>query len=348
MRSVIGRPVTAVCLLALSACASTRPLALEPVAFPPLEKITELAVRVPRRGELPPLAGRVQQYRIVPKDTLLDVARNADLGYQEVKDANRQVDEWIPPAGLAVVVPTQWILPRTSQHGIVVNIPEMRMYMFPPHTQPGDKVLVRTWPIAIGTDDDPTPVGPFKITSKDKNPTWYVPDSIYKTMDRPRRVVPPGPDNPMGAYRIRLSTGLYSIHGSDTPWAIGRETTHGCLRLYPEDIGELYGLIKPAMSGEMVYEPVKIGAAEGRVYVEVHEDVYRHFPSLDAEAARVVREARMSGQVDPERLRQAVRERRGVPVDVTRGRAAASSVLTQTPADEPPPPAARGARRPRG
>ena len=349
MRSSIGRAATAICLLTLSACASKRPPAApEPVAFPPLEKITELAVRVPRRGELPPLAGRVQQYRIVPKDTLLDVARNADLGFHEVKDANRQVDEWIPPAGLEVVVPTRWILPRTRQRGIVVNIPEMRMYMFPPRTQPGDKVLVRTWPIAIGTDEDPTPVGSFTITSKDKNPTWYVPDSIYKTMDRPRRVVPPGPDNPMGAYRIRLSKGLYSIHGSDTPWAIGRETTHGCLRLYPEDISELYGLIKPPMGGEMIYEPVKIGAADGRIYVEVHEDVYRRFPSLDAEADRVVREARMSAQVDRERLREAVRERRGVPVDVTRGRIP-SSVLTQTPADESsPPPASHGARRPRG
>lgn len=307
-------------LIAFSACTAKRPPApLPPPPPPPLEKITALPARVPRRGELPPVIGRVQQYRIAPKDTLLDVARNAGLGFQEVKDANREVDEWIPPPGREVVVPTRWVLPRTRQRGIVVNIPEMRMYLFPPRSKPGEQVVVRTWAVAIGSDETPSPIGPFTVTSKDKNPTWHVPDSIYRTMDKPRRhVVPPGPDNPMGEYRIRLSKEAYSIHGTNTPWAIGRETTHGCLRLYPEDIGDLYGLIKPPMSGELVYEPVKVGAADGRIYVEVHDDVYRRFRDLEREAFRVVREAHVATQVDPERLRQAVRERTGVPVDVTR------------------------------
>src|SRR5262245_23339557 len=239
MRSAVTRGVLlGVCLLAASGCALRQPAPGPPPPPPPLEKITELPVRVPRKGELPPVIGHVQRYRIVPKDTLLDVARNAGLGFQEVKDANRDVDEWIPPAGLDVTVPTRWILPRTSHRGIVVNVPEMRMFMFPSGAKPGDKVVVRTWAIAIGTDDAQAPVGTFTIISKDNNPTWYVPDVIYKSMDRPRRVVPPGPYNPMGAYRIRLAKGLYSIHGSNTPWAIGRETTHGCLRLYPEDISE--------------------------------------------------------------------------------------------------------------
>ena len=261
-------------VIALSGCGVKRqPSIPTPAPPPPLEKITALRVRVPRRGELPPVAGKVQRYRIVPKDTLLDVARNAGLGFQEVKDANRSVDEWIPPPGQEVVVPTRWILPRTAAHGIVINIPEMRMFMFPTHTRPGEEVVVRTWAVAIGSDDTPSPVGPFTVTAKDKNPTWYVPDDIYRTMDHPRHVVPAGPDNPMGEYRIRLSKGLYSIHGTDTPWAIGRETTHGCIRLYPEDIGDLYALIKPPMCGELVYEPVKLGEVDGHLYVEVHDDV---------------------------------------------------------------------------
>lgn len=292
----------------------------EPLAPPPLERVTALSVRVPGPGDLPPLVGRVQHYRIVQKDTLLDVARNAGLGFQEVKDANREVDEWIPPAGLDVVVPTEWILPRAPQRLIVVNIPEMRMYMFPPRTKPGDEVVMRTWAVGIGDRSTPSPIGSFTVRSKDKNPTWYVPDSIYKTMAPPRRrVVPPGPDNPMGAYRIRLSSGDYSIHGTDTPWAIGRQTTHGCIRLYPEDIGELYELVNPSTRVELVYEPVKLGEANGRLYVEAHDDVYRRFPSLESEAFRLVKAAGATERVDPERLRQAVRDRRGVPVDVTRG-----------------------------
>src|SRR5215471_10219956 len=282
MRTVVRWVLVGISVLTASACAERRPPTVAPpTSFPPLERITELHVRVPATGELPPVVGHVQQYRIVPKDTLLDVARNADLGFQEVKDANREVDEWIPPAGRVVVVPTRWILPRARQNGIVINIPEMRLYMFPRRTKPGEQVVVRTWPIAIGSDDTPSPVGPFTVISKDKNPTWYVPDSIYRTMDPPRRhVVPPGPDNPMGAYRLKLSHGLYSIHGSNTPWAIGRETTHGCLRLYPEDLPVLYAMVKPPMNGEMVYEPVKVGTTDGRIYIEVHDDVYHRFHSL--------------------------------------------------------------------
>jgi L,D-transpeptidase ErfK/SrfK len=312
---------TLVLLVVASAC-STR----QPAPPPPLDRITAVPVRVPDRAELPPLVGHMQTYRIVAKDTLLDVARNAGLGFQEVKDANREVDEWIPPPGLDVVVPTRWILPRARPQGIIINIPEMRMYMFPPKPKPGEEIVLRTWAVAIGDTDTPSPVGPFTISSKDKNPTWYVPDSIYKRMDPPRRrVVPPGPDNPMGEYRIRMSKGDYSIHGTDTPWAIGRETTHGCIRLYPEDIGELYSLVKPSMRGEMVYEPVKVGETDGHIYVEAHDDVYHHFRSLEGEAQRVVRAAGVADRVDPVLVREAVRERRGVPVDVTRG----SGLLTK-------------------
>jgi L,D-transpeptidase ErfK/SrfK len=171
--------------------------------------------------------------------------------------------------------------------------------------------------VAIGEDDTPTPHGRFTIRSKDKNPTWYVPDSIPRS-ERPRRVVPPGPDNPMGEYRIRTSRGAYAIHGTDTAWAIGRQTTHGCIRLYPEDIGELYGLVKPSMVGEFVYEPVKIGTDGRRVYVEVHEDIYKRFRSLEREAQRLVRAAKLTNRVDPDRLRAAVRDQLGVPIDVTR------------------------------
>ncbi len=316
-RGLIGLVVAASAAVSVSGCAVLRGHEPPPPP-PPLQKITAFEARIPGRGELSPVVGRVQTYRIAPKDTLLDVARNAGLGFQEVKDANRYVDEWIPPAGEDVTVPTRWILPAARLEGIVVNVPEMRMFMFPQHTAPGQFVPVRTWAIAIGADETPSPTGTFRITSKDKNPTWYVPDSIYRTMDKPRRVIPPGPNNPMGEYRIRLSKGLYSIHGTDTPWAIGRQTTHGCIRLYPEDIGDLYQMVTPKTGGTMVYEPVKLGMDQGQVYIEVHDDVYKRFPSLEREAFRLVRAAGVESLIDPEQLRDAVRARRGVPTDITR------------------------------
>ena len=287
-----------------------------------LEKVTSVRTRVPRRGELPGVVGRMQSHRIQPKETLLDVARDAGLGFNEVKAPNPGVDEWIPPPGRDVVVPTQWIVPRSSYRGLVVNIPEMRLYMFPQKTKPGELIIVRTWAIGIGADETPSPVGPFQIVSKDRHPTWHVPDSIYEKMDPPRRrVVPPGPDNPLGDYRMRLSKGLYSIHGTDIAWSVGRLTTHGCIRLYPEDIGQLFRLVRPGMGGELIYQPIKFGEANGQVYVEVHEDLYRRMGDLQRHALALARQARLINRVDLERLRQAVREQRGVPVVVSRAAA---------------------------
>lgn len=314
VRVRIGIALAALVALVFAGCSSRLP---PPPGPPPLEKITSVPVRVPAKGEPPAVIGREQTYRLVPKDTLLDVARNAGLGINEVKAANRELDEWVPPAGNIALVPTRWILPRTRHRGIVINVPEMRLYMYPQRTKPGDTVVVRTWAVAIGEDDTPTPHGPFTIRSKDKNPTWYVPDSIPKS-ERPVRVVPPGPDNPMGEYRIRTSRGAYAIHGTDIAWAIGRQTTHGCIRLYPEDIDDFYELVQPSMVGEFVYEPVKVGTDGDRVYVEVHDDIYKRFRSLEREAQRVVKAAKLTKRVDPERLRVAVKERLGVPIDVTR------------------------------
>jgi L,D-transpeptidase ErfK/SrfK len=315
MRAFCSRAAL-VALTIFAACSSRRP---EPLLLAPplLERVTVFETRVPKPSELPPVVGRLQTYQIVHKDTLLDVARNAGLGFNEVKDANRGVDEWIPPEGAHVLVPTSWILPRTRQRGLVINVPEMRLYMFPQKTKPGQTVRVHTWAVAIGDDSTPTPNGSFTIRSKDKNPTWYVPDSIPRS-ERPRRVVPPGPDNPMGEYRIRTSKGLYTIHGTDIPWAIGRQTTHGCVRLYPEDIDDLFTMVRPSMSGEFVYEPVKLGERGGRVYIEVHDDVYRRYRSLEREAMRLVKAAKLTHRIDAARLRTAVTERLGVPIDISR------------------------------
>ena len=318
------RVATVVGFVALCAGCSPRPL-------PPLlggpsgdaaAKITVVRMRVPKQGQAPQVLGRMQSHTVAPKETLLDVAREAGLGFNEVKDANRDVDEWVPPAGLEVAVPTQWIPPRSSYRGLVINIPEMRLYLFPEKTKAGDDVAVHTWAIGIGTDETPSPVGAFRITAMDKNPTWYVPDSIYRKMDPPkRRVVGPGPDNPLGEYRMRLSKGLYSIHGTNIPWSIGRLTTHGCIRLYPEDISQLFAMVRVGTTGQLLYQPIKLGESGGEIYAEVHEDIYGRVPNLERAALNLARETRLMDRIDTDLLRQAVREKRGVPVVVTRGEA---------------------------
>ena len=301
----------------LSACG---PILLGRLRSPtPPEKITTALARVPVSGELPGLVGRVQYHKLKTGETLLDVARDAGLGFHEVRDANPTIDEWIPPEGAEVVVPSRWILPRSRYRGLVVNIPEMRMYVFPTNARPGELVPLRTWAVGIGTEDAPSPIGPFTIRSKDANPTWIVPDDIYKTMDNPQRVVPPGPDNPMGAYRIRLSHGAYAIHGTNDPWSIGRLTTHGCIRLYPEDLEVLYPKVEAGMPGELVYEPVKIGVRDDRVYVEVHADVYGRIRDFDGYARAELKKAGVAARIDKDRFLAAVKAKRGIPVDVTKG-----------------------------
>lgn len=283
------------------------------------EKITAALARVPTTDELPGIVGRMQVHRVKEGETLLDVAREAGLGFHEVRDANPSIDEWVPPPGAEVVVPSRWILPRSRYRGVVVNIPEMRMYVFPTNAKPGELVSLRTWAVGIGTEEAPSPIGPFTIRSKDANPTWIVPDSIYKTMDNPRRVVPPGPDNPMGAYRIRLSHGLYAIHGTNDPWSIGRLTTHGCIRLYPEDLEVLYPNVDPGMPGELVYQPVKIGVRDARVFIEVHADVYGRIKNFDDYARAELKKAGVAPRIDKDRFLAAVKAKRGVPVDITKG-----------------------------
>ncbi len=285
----------------------------------PIRRVTAVTVRVPTSWQTPPLVGRVQHHRVVAGENLLEVARAAGLGFREVRDANPTIDEWEPRAGVDILLPSRAILPRTSYRGLIINIPEMRLYYFPADAMAGERVPVLTWPIGIGAEEAPSPVGPFTVKSKDENPTWVVPASIQRTMEHPRAVVPPGPDNPLGDYRIRLSIDVYAIHGTNDPWTVGRLTTHGCIRLYPEDIETLYPLVETGTPGEIVYQPVKFGESGGHVYVEVHQDVYQMFPSLETHAFQVLDGSGLTSRVDAELLRTAVRAKTGVPTDVTRG-----------------------------
>jgi L,D-transpeptidase ErfK/SrfK len=310
-----GGATALVLALVVAGCGPWR---ARPAPPEPLRKITAAEARVPRSGELPGLVGHLQRHRVTPPETLLDIARNAGLGFRELRDANPTIDEWVPPAAASVTVPSRWIVPRSRYRGLVVNIPEMRLYMFPNDARPGERVPMLTWAVGIGVEESPSPVGAFTVRSKDANPTWIVPESILRTMEKPKRVVPPGPDNPLGAYRIRLSKGLYSIHGTNDPWSIGRLTTHGCIRLYPEDIEALYPLVKRGTPGELVYQPVKLGEEAGRIYVEVHDDVYGKIRDLQAHASAEVRKAGLTKRVDADLLRAAVTHKRGIPTDVTR------------------------------
>lgn len=214
--------------------------------------------------------GVARMVQVREKDTLLDIAREFGLGYNQITSANPGVDPWIPPAGSLVQVPLAFVLPRNCPDaGLVVNLAEMRLYYF---LRSGDRDFFFTAPIGIGREGYLTELGTYTVRSKTANPTWVVPDSIRKDEpDLPARV-PPGPDNPLGDFAFRLSRNLYAIHGTNRPWGIGRRVSHGCMRLYPEDVGALYPLVPVGTEVRVVYEPIKFGWARGRLWIQVFED----------------------------------------------------------------------------
>lgn len=298
-----------------------------PPAVDKMVKESGFTAYVPRDNETPGVVGKLGRYRVQTGDNLLDIARAGGLGFRELRDANPRIDEWEPKAGIELTLPTRRILPHPTRYqGLVINIPEFRVYLFPIDTKLGERTPIMTWPVGIGAEYAQSPVQQFRVKSKDEKPTWVVPDSIYAKMEEPRkRVVPPGPDNPLGDYRIRLDFDLYAIHGTNDAWSVGRLTTHGCVRLYPEDIEVVYGIVDRGYPGEFVYQPVKVGERKGRVFIEVHQDVYAVFPDLQAHAQSVVAKANLQDRVDPDHVALAVKQALGIPIDVTRDAAHAGT-----------------------
>jgi L,D-transpeptidase ErfK/SrfK len=250
----------------------------------------------------------------------LDIARFYDLGYNEITEANPGVDPWIPKPSQMILLPTAWALPDVEFKGVVVNIPEMRLYYFRPGAE--GTVIVTTFPVGLGRDDWRTPEGKFRIRGKTVNPTWVLPESIKAEHRRDGKPAPdfiPGgaPDNPLGRYRLELTLPLYGIHGTDIPWGVGMQVSHGCVRLYPEDIERLFPMVPVRTPGEFVYQPVKVGVRDGHVFLEVHKDIYDMTPGPYREALRLIDKSRLRSCVDFGRIKRAVLEQSGVPMDVT-------------------------------
>jgi L,D-transpeptidase ErfK/SrfK len=209
------------------------------------------------------------------KDTLLDIARHYGLGYEEITNANPGVDPWLPGAGTVVVVPKQRLLPRAPHAGIVINLPEHRLYWYPP-VPAGQAPVVWSFPVSIGKMDWNTPLGRTTIVSKAKDAPWIPPKSVReehaKRGEPLPAVVPGGADNPMGRYKMALGIpgGAYFIHGTNRPAGIGMQVTHGCMRLYPEDIEALYGMVTVGTQVTIVNQPYKWGWVDGELLIEVH------------------------------------------------------------------------------
>jgi L,D-transpeptidase ErfK/SrfK len=259
--------------------------------------------------------GETRTVTVRDGDTLLDIARYHDLGYEELHDANPGLDPWVPTVGARVLLPTAFVLPCCTYEGLVINVPELRAYFYRPGRRAGT-TIVQTFPLGLGRREFPTPRGVFHVRGKSVNPTWGVPESIRREHLRERgdgrRFIKGGdPDNPLGKYRLELDRSLYRIHGTNFPWGIGRLVSHGCVQLYPEDIEHLFPLVPIGTRVEFVYQPVKVGYRDGTTWLESHPDRYARGGSPLAQATTALQTRRL--EASAARLRAAVVQRDGVP-----------------------------------
>ena len=268
------------------------------------------------------VVGRNQVYIARYEDTLLDIARRFGMGLAELRLANPEVDIWLPGAGTAIRVPSRFILPEGPRSGLVVNVAEMRIYYFPK-----GESIVRTWPISIGRVGWETPLGKTSIVRKKARPTWYPPDSIREEAARSGdplpRIVGPGPGNPLGSHALYLGFPQYLIHGTNKPFSIGMRVSHGCVRMYPEHIVELYELVEPGTPVTLVHQGVKAGWAGDKLYLEVHRETgvpdEEARPSMTKVVSSLIAATPAMGAplaLDWERVEEALATANGIPIAV--------------------------------
>jgi L,D-transpeptidase ErfK/SrfK len=338
----------AVCIgaLALGGCSLFRP-----TPPPPPPVVTEAPPPAPQlpqptathRFEVDPandVVGYVQKTIVGKEDTLPDIARRFDVGYEEMLSANPGVDPWLPGVGKEVVVPTQFVLPAAPREGVVVNVAAMRIYYFPPHKK-GEPQIVFTHPIGIGRVGWKTPEGTTKIVSRQKDPVWVVPKSVHNEHAEDGEilpaVVPAGPDNPLGAYMFRLQWPSYLIHGTNKPYGVGMRSSHGCIRLYPEDIAVFFDLIPIGTKVTVVNQPYLFGWHDGLLYLQAYSvmeddsrDWSKHSKALLAKLLNPKLQKKIADHdkdIDWQRVGDLAHAARAIPVPVTGGQGGIDEVL---------------------
>lgn len=276
---------------------------------------------------LPPtgedVVGEVQVIKARYEDTFADLGTANHLGYLEMVAANPGVDAWLPGEGTEIILPTRYILPPGPREGIVINLPEYRLYYYPK-----GRGVVYTYPLGIGREGWGSPLGTGRVTLKTPNPAWYPPKSIREEHAAEGEllpsVVPPGPDNPLGPYKMTLSFPGYLIHGSNKKFGIGMRVSHGCFRMLNHNVLELAAMVPVGTPVRIINEPYKFGISGGKVYLEAHAPlddegtpsvVDKHTTVINA----LLEREELSGlSLDWEMVREVVAAEDGLPVAIAR------------------------------
>jgi L,D-transpeptidase ErfK/SrfK len=345
-------PGLAVCaalsVLGVAACSLFHPVPKEPPVVAKALPPPPLPLPKPKATHLfdvdpdSDIVGYVQKTIVGKDDTLPDIARRFDVGYEEILTANPGVDPWLPGVGREVVVPTQFILPAAPHEGVVVNVAAMRIFYFPPHKKDQPQT-VYTHPIGIGKVGWKTPEGMTKIVSRQKDPVWVVPKSVREEHQEdgeqlPAKV-PAGPDNPLGAYMFRLGWPSYLIHGTNKPYGVGMRSSHGCMRLYPEDIAVFFDLIPIGTKVTVVNQPYLFGWRDGILYLQAYAVMEDDSRNWSKDRKRLLAKllhpqqrgkiAQHDDEIDWQRVGDLAHTPRAVPVPVTGGHDGVDAVIAQ-------------------
>ncbi len=268
-----------------------------------------------KKGES--LFGVIQNYTIQDdRETLIDLSFRYDLGYNEIVDANPGIDPWYPKKGTKVIIPTKWILPEypsdlleKNKKLLVINLAELRLFLI---YDKGDYLQVITYPLGIGREGFDTPTGRFSIIEKIKDPVWNIPRSIRNEYPELPLSVPPGPDNPLGKYALRLSNPSYLIHGTNKPLGVGRRVSHGCIRMYPEDIKSLFNLVTVGDKVYITYQSVKVAGNDRGIFIEIHRSFKKETSQLQ-EAIKQLISTGLIKSLNTTELYRALSDKRGIP-----------------------------------
>lgn len=295
------------------------------------------------------VVGEIRQAHARGDDTLIDIAREFDLGYDQIVSANPDVNRWIPGEGTVVTLPSQYILPGAVRKGLVLNIAELRLYYYPSASK-GSTPEVITYPVSIGRMDWRTPLGITRVVRKERDPVWRPPPSIraehaLEGEELPTSIAGGDPTNPLGRFALRLGIPSYLIHGVDErkAFGIGMRVTHGCIRMYPEDIEELFGLVPANTQVTIVDEPIKIGRRGDRVFLSVHQPLDEGEDESLPPLPRVplgqvmhhlTTQTRFDAQVDSALIRKIVEVGDGVPHEIARVNELVSFTQAKTGAPE--------------
>jgi L,D-transpeptidase ErfK/SrfK len=290
------------------------------------------------------VVGTVQVVTASKDDTLTDIARRFNVGYEEIVRANPKIDPWLPGEGRAIIVPSQFVLPDAPRTGLVINIPAMRIFYFPP-VKHGERPVVITHPIGIGKVGWRTPEGATRIVRRQKDPTWRVPVSVRKEHHENGEeldpVIGPGPDNPLGKYAFYLQWPSYLIHGTNKPAGVGLRSSHGCIRLFPEDIEQFYNMVPIGTQVRVVNQPFIFGWRDGQLYMQPYDVLEDDRRDWNKAQHRLINQALAAHQkkgpqahltqVDWDLVTSLARTPRGVPVPITEPDVSLEQVLTAAP-----------------